>query len=289
MEKTLALLHVMRLSATEGLQIDRETKAYIHEHTAAFAKLSPEQVKAELFPLLCGENVLEILLEYPDVFSALLPELAPCVGFEQNNLYHQYSVYDHIAHAVASAPENDLTVRLALLFHDIGKPLCYTEDDRGGHFYGHAKISAELAQQRSEHWKIEDRLQNEVQELVLRHDAVIEATPKAVGRWLTRLGQNGFFRLLDVKRADTLAQVKQIHAERLAQLKELDAIAGDVLAEQKRFSTHDLAVNGRDLLALGIPEGVQIGSILQILFEEVSAGLLDNGNAQLLSRANDLR
>lgn len=153
----LELLHTLRLAATEGRRIDRETEMSLHEYAAAFTKLSPAQITAELFPLLCGKNVLEVLLGYPDVFSAIFPELAPCVGFEQNSPYHKYTVYGHIAHAVASAPEGDVTVRLALLFHDIGKPLCYTEDDRGGHFYGHAKISAELARRRWNAWNFPRR------------------------------------------------------------------------------------------------------------------------------------
>ena len=284
----LALLHTLRIAATEGRRFDRETEAYIHENAVAFEKLSPKQITAELLPLLCGKNVLEVLLDYPDVFSAFLPELSPCVGFAQNNPYHKYTVYDHIAHAVASAPEGDATVRLALLFHDIGKPLCYTEDDRGGHFYGHAKISAELAGRVLERLELPTQLKADVLELVQYHDTILEATPKVVRRWLNRLGRERFFRLLEVKRADTLAQVEHIQTERLAQLQELKVLAETVLAEQERFSMKDLAVNGRDLLGLGVPEGEQVGTILRTLFEEVSAGALENETTGLLRRAAEL-
>lgn len=288
MEATLALLHTLRLAATEQQKIDRETAAYIHAHASAFAKLSPEQVTAELFPLLCGNDVLEVLLDYPDVISALLPELAPCVGFGQNNPYHQYMVYDHIAHGVAAAPGEDLTVRLALLFHDIGKPLCYTEDARGGHFYGHAELSAQLAAEAMERLQITGELKDDVLELVLRHDTVIEATPKSVRRWLSKLGPIGFFRFLEVKWADTLAQAEHIQGERLEKLRELKTMADTLLAEEKQFSMKDLVVNGRDLLALGIPEGEQVGRILQTLFAEVTAGTLENEASNLLRRAKEL-
>lgn len=285
----LELLHTLRLAATEGRRIDREAEIYLHAHAAAFAKLSPEQITAELFPLLCGKNVLEVLLDYPDVFSAILPELAPCVGLEQNSPYHKYTVYDHIVHAVAAAPESDLTVRLALLFHDVGKPLCYTEDDRGGHFYGHAKISAEFARQAMERLELSAPLKTDVLALVQYHDTVLDAKPKAVRRWLNRLGRENFSRLLAVKRADTLAQAEQIHAERLEQLRELETIAEAILAEQESFSMKDLVVNGRDLLALGVPEGERVGAILRILFEEVSAGALENEKVELLRRARELQ
>ena len=76
----------------------------------------------------------------------IIPELAPCIGFAQNNRFHQYTVYEHIAHAVASYHGGDTSVNMALLLHDIGKPLCYTEDENGGHFYGHAVLSRDIAE-----------------------------------------------------------------------------------------------------------------------------------------------
>lgn len=288
MAETFTLLHTLRLAAVDGQRIDQETAACIHAHAAAFVELSPEQVTADLFPLLCGDNVLEILLDYPDVFSSLLPELALCVGFSQNNPYHRYTVYDHMAHAVAASPE-DLMVRLALLFHDIGKPLCYTEDERGGHFYGHAKISAELAQQAMERLTLSTQLKTGILELVRYHDAVIEPTPKTARRWLNKLGADAFFRLLEVNRADTLAQVEHIRKGRLERLQELEIVAKKLLEEDRRFSMKDLAVNGRSLLALGVPEGEEVGRILRRLFDEVTAGTLQNEKTVLLRRAKELK
>lgn len=132
-------------------------------------------------------------------------------------------------------------------------------------------------------------LKTDVLALVQYHDTVLDAKPKAVRRWLNRLGRENFSRLLAVKRADTLAQAEQIHAERLEQLRELETIAEAILAEQESFSMKDLVVNGRDLLALGVPEGERVGAILRILFEEVSAGALENEKVELLRRARELQ
>ena len=63
---------------------------------------------------------------------------------EQKNIWHVYDVYEHILHVIDGVP-NNITLRLAALFHDIGKPFVYKEDENGvGHFYGHWNKSKEI-------------------------------------------------------------------------------------------------------------------------------------------------
>ena len=77
----------------------------------------------------------------------MLPELTPTVGFAQHNVHHCYDVYTHTAVAVDHVPP-EVTLRLAALFHDLGKPATFSMGEDGqGHFYGHPKVSAALAEQ----------------------------------------------------------------------------------------------------------------------------------------------
>lgn len=191
-EDALRILRALRFASVYGFQIDGKTEEAIRNLAPNLSNISPERINAELCKLLCGRGVLDVLLNYPDVITAIIPELGPCVGFEQNNPYHQYNVYDHISHAVANYDGSDVSIKIALLLHDVGKPQCYTEDKHGGHFYGHGIPSHDIA------GTVTKRLRFD-------HDAVIEPTPKTVRRWLNKIGEERFRQLLCVRMADIRA------------------------------------------------------------------------------------
>lgn len=284
-EDALRIMRALRFASTYSFRIDRDTDAAIHQLAPTLCRVSPERINAELCRLLCGPGVLDVLLNYSDVITAIIPEMAPCVGFEQNNPYHQYNVYDHIAHAVANYKGNDISIKVALLLHDIGKPQCYTEDARGGHFHGHGIPSRDLADAVTKRLRFDNKTRSEASELVLYHDAVIEPTPKTVRRWLNKIGKERFCQLLCVRMADIRAHAVSTQASRLARCSALGTLAEEVAAKEQCFSLKDMALNGKDILALGVPEGVQIGAILNALLEEVISGDLPNDHDSLVERA----
>ena len=138
-EDALRILRALRFASVYQFRIDGRTTESIHKNKHKLKHIAAERICSELCKMLKGKGILDVLLAFGDVFAFIIPELAPCVGFAQNNRFHQYTVYEHIARAVASYNGGDTSVNMALLLHDIGKPLCYTEDENGGHFYGHAK------------------------------------------------------------------------------------------------------------------------------------------------------
>ena len=183
-EDALRILRAMRFASVYGFSIRQDTKESIHRNKDKLSNIAYERIQTELIKILCGENVLPILLDFSDVISQIIPEIKPCVGFDQNNKYHQYTIYDHIAHAVSNYRGKDISVKVALLLHDTGKPLCYTEDHNGGHFHGHAVSGRDLAEVVLNRLKFDNKTKTEVLELVLYHDSVIEPTIKTVKRWL---------------------------------------------------------------------------------------------------------
>lgn len=275
-EDALRILRAMRFASTYGFSIQQQTAESIHRNKKRLDNIAYERIQTELIRMLHGSGILQILLDFSDVISTIIPELKPCVGFDQNNRYHQYDIYEHISHAVSNYTGDDAPVKIALLLHDIGKPLCYTEDEKGGHFYGHALPSRDLARVVLDRLRFDNKTKAEVLELVLYHDSVIEATPKTIRRWLAKIGEQRLRQLIAVKKADIAAHKIGTYEERLAKCDVLLSIVDEVIDKQQCFSIKNLSINGNYIIKLGIPEGVAVGRVLRTLLDMVIAGEIVN-------------
>lgn len=275
-EDGLRILRALRFAATYGFKIENETAAAIHRNKDLLGNISAERIQSELTRMLCGRGVLDVLLEYKDIMSVIVPELEPCIGFKQNNPYHIYTVYDHIAHAVANYIGNDISIKMALLLHDIGKPMCYTEDENGGHFYGHSVPSMDIAKDVIERLKFDNKTKEEVTTLVLHHDVDIHPGDRSVKRWLNKIGYSMFVKLMAVKFADIRSHSTVNQDERASAYHTVCAIAYRVVHEQQCFTIKQLAINGKDLIDIGFNEGPAIGKILRHLLNKVLDGDIEN-------------
>ena len=226
-------------------------------------------------------------MRYKSIFAFLIPEFYLSIGFKQNNPYHIYSVYDHIAHATANYAGKDLIVKLTLFLHDIGKPFCYTEDERGGHFHGHGVISRELAELILRRLRFDNHTIDTVLPLVLYHDSAIEPTPKVVRRWLSRLGEEQFFRLMEVRLADIRAHSPNNRMSRIKRCLALRRIARDILQNQPCLTLKDLAIDGYEVMKEAIPEGRLVGRCLQYALAQVIDGKVPNEKYALLKLVHD--
>ena len=287
-EDALRVLRALRFASVYGFGIEKNTSAAIHRNANLLRHISAERIREELCKLLFGKGVLDILLDYSDVLAVIIPELAPCIGFEQNNKYHQYTVYEHIAHAVASYRGDDVAIKVALLLHDIAKPQCYFENETGGHFTGHGVKSADVAKEVASRLKFDNKTRDAIVELVLYHDTSIPPTQKAVRHWLNKVGEDRFRQLLEVQTADTMAHVEAVHASRLAQREAIEQVLSEVLAANQCFALKDLAVNGNDIMKeFSLQEGRQVGEVLNHLLDMVIAGDVQNEKISLLSEARE--
>lgn len=286
-EDALRILRALRFAATLGFDIEDKTSEAIHYNVHLLKYIAEERKRDELMKLLGGNYTTKILLEYSDVIAEVIPEIQLCVGFNQNNRYHCYDVYEHMVHAV----ENGITPieKFALLIHDIGKPHCYTEDKKGGHFYGHPAISEEIAKDVVNHLKFDNDSKKAVLELVKYHDIEIPVTKKSVLKLLNRLGEERALQLMDIKLADILAHAPGTQDALIEKWKIFNRLLGEVLVEGNCFSRKNLAVNGNDIKALGVSEGPEIGRIIQTLMGEVMSEQLANEKEVLFNRANELK
>lgn len=284
-EDALRILRALRFSSVYGLTIEESTKAALLSCAPLLIEIAAERIQSELKRMLMGEYVGEVLTSLYAVLFPVLPELKAAQGFDQHSRYHHLDVLMHTLTAVRVA-EPDLTVRLAALLHDIGKPQCFSLDEKGeGHFYGHAGISESMAREILNRLRFEKKTVGDVCLLIRYHDTPIACTDQAVRRWLNRLGEPLLRRLLALKRADTLAHDCSLTDARLEELSDLQERIDRLLAQDACFSLRDLAVNGVDLLTLGIPEGKAVGDCLRWLLDEVMEQRLENTADTLLEAA----
>ena len=283
-EDALRIMRTLRFSSVLGFTVEERTAAALHRCAPLLRDIAAERLLSETDRLLCGAHVLPVLLAYPDVLGVFLPELLPCVGLDQRNRHHLYDVWEHTARSVAAIPPEPV-LRWAMLLHDVGKPACFTVDDQGvGHFYGHPKVSASLAEELCRRLRMDKRTAHEIVTLVQWHDRDIPRTERAIARAVHQLGEDTFRRLLAIKRADNLAQ-HPAYRGRLTELDRAEAILDALLAKQACFSLRDLAVDGRDMLALGL-RGPAVGHTLDALLAQVLDGALPNDRAALLAAAD---
>lgn len=281
-EDALRILRAVRFSSVLGFSVEAATAQAAHACRALLTQVSAERVAAELQKLLCGKHVRAVLLAYIDILGVPVPELLPMRSFAQHNIHHIYDVWEHTAAAVEAVPPEPV-LRLAALLHDIGKPGCFTLDAQNvGHFYGHAARSEEITQTVLRRLRLDNATRARVALLVREHDSLIEATPRAVRRALSRLTPPVFSQLLALKRADNLAQ-NPAYRSRQTEYDRLEALAGEILAQADCLTLRDLAVRGGDLLALGIPAGPAVGAALNRLLDAVLSGAVPNERAALLA------
>ena len=279
-EDALRILRGLRLAAQLEFTIHPDTAAAIRSHAPDLAHVAWERIWAEFSRLLCSPGAQEVLLSFPEVVCQIIPELARCVGFDQKNFHHRYDVYTHSVMALANTPPL-LPVRLAALLHDAGKPETFSLDERGvGHFYGHSKHSARLADTALRRLRLPNDLREQVLTLIERHDLPVEAERKWVGRWLARLGEDTFSLLLHLKRGDRAACADPTPPSP-DPFEVAESLALELLDEHACLSLKDLAVDGRDCLSAGL-RGKEIGQTLQRLLDAVSEGVIPNERSTLL-------
>ncbi len=284
-EDALRILRAIRFASRLGLEIDRATHEAMLDRRSLLQRISVERIMDELGKILLTDLGWDYLRKYRDILIEILPEIRPCVDFAQHNPWHCYDVFDHILISVGKAPM-DLTMRMAMLLHDIGKPAAASTDEAGiDHFYGHPGISAEMAESILSRLHCSNQLTHDVTELVRYHDVEVSPSARTLRRLLNMLGEEQLKRLIQVKRADTAAQSEMARERKFGELDQSEELLNQILAQQQAFSLKDLAITGKDLLDQGIAPGPELGARLQRALDAVIDGIAENEREALLEIA----
>ena len=281
-EDALRILRALRFAAVYGFEIEEETAQAMQRLKSLLTGISAERIASEFSRLLTGKTAAGILRRYADVLGVVIPELLPMIGLEQRTSYHHLDVWEHTLAALdAVKPEKQL--RLAVLFHDIGKPNAFTVDESGtGHFYHHAAVSAEMTSKILRRLRFDRDTIVQVRDLVLHHGDEIACSARAVKRWMGRIGLEMLRNLLEVKRADAAGQPEWVQSERFPMYDTIERMMEQILEEGSCFSVRNLQLDGKDLLKAGVQEGPEIGNALRSLTDAVIDGKVKNEKEALL-------
>jgi poly(A) polymerase/tRNA nucleotidyltransferase (CCA-adding enzyme) len=215
------------------------------------------------------------------------PELEACYGVKQNQ-YHKYDVYHHLIYSCDAAVKR-LDIRLAALMHDIGKPVCKKKIQDGDWvFYNHEIVSTDIAYQTLKRWDVEWPLVRKVTLLIRYHmfHYQDEWSDSAVRRLIRKVGEDNLEDLFLLRVADR--EGNGYRSGEPAKITDLRGHIKKILDEEKRFKVTDLKISGKDLMALGMKPGPQMGELLKTLFEKVDAGEIPNEREVLLKEAEKL-
>ncbi|MDD5966260.1 MAG: CCA tRNA nucleotidyltransferase [Blautia sp.] len=289
-EDALRILRAVRFAAQLGFSIEERTQEAIGILAGNLEHISAERIQAELVKLAVSPHPEELYTAYETgITRVILPELDVTMETEQKNPHHCHTVGAHLIESMRMI-EPDKVLRLAMLLHDIGKPVVRsTGEDGVDHFFGHADVSAQMAHDILKRLKFDNDTLYTVEKLIAYHDYRPEISERAVRRFLNKTGKELFPLILKVQRADIAAQSDYQRAEKEERLKEVELLAEKIFEENQCFSLKDLAVSGRDLIDDGMEPGKQLGEVLSELLGEVLRDPAHNTKEYLLEYSRTLR
>ncbi len=289
-EDALRMLRAIRFSAQLGFYVEEDTKAAIGKLAPTIAKVSAERIRVEFEKLLLSDHPEEMRLCYETGLSAVfLPEWDAMVKTEQNSIYHYLSVAEHTLAVVKEVPKEKV-LRLSAFFHDVAKPVCLTVGKDGkDHFYQHPEVGAELTKQILRRLKYDNDTIRKVCHLVRWHDTYPKLTETRVRRFLSDLGIAYYEALLYLQKADVKAHAKDAYEERRQYLVEYQKICENIIERGDCLSIKELAVDGKDLIQEGVPQGKELGKYLEALLKLVLSNPEKNTKDCLLMEIRKMR
>ena len=287
-EDALRIMRAVRFAGQLGFSIEEKTKQAASKLSGNLEKISAERIETEIRKLLLSNHPELLRTAYElGITEVVLPEFDAIMQTEQNTPHHFTNVGEHTLKALEFIPANKV-LRYTMLLHDMGKPKMKTTDENGrDHFKGHGEESERIANEVLHRLKMDNDTIKKVTKLVKWHDVRTQPTPKAVRKAMNKLGEELYPLLLQVQYADTMAQSTYQREEKLERIHKVKVIYEQIIEEKQCFSIRNLAVNGKDLIAIGVTQGKQIGEILNILLEDVLEEPSHNTKEYLLELAKN--
>lgn len=288
-EDALRMMRAVRFVAQLGFDIEAETKDSIKRLAPTLDKISAERICDELLKLICTDRPETMTLLYElGLSKVFFPEWDEMMETPQNTRHHSYMVGEHTIH-VMNEVRPEKVMRLAALFHDIGKPVCRRTDAKGAdHFVGHPHIGAKMAKTVMKRLKLDNDTIGYVQRLVKFHDDRPSLSKRNVRRCINRMGEDLFPDIFELRRADIMGQSEYKRQEKLAEIELFKKYYDEIMADNECVSLKDLCINGQDIMEIGVPAGPGIGSLLKEALEMVIADPQNNNRKTLLGYVKKL-
>ena len=271
-EDGLRMLRMVRFATVLDFDYDPATYDAVRKQGHLLQYISKERIQVELNKILLAAHPARGLedLYTLGMYPYIIPMMCHTVGFAQRGGHHFLDVFEHSLLAVGViAPE--LVLRLTMLLHDIGKPFVWDSSESLSYdrFDDHAAVSAKLAGKILRDLKYDNATRKDVVELIAHHNDILLPDPVNVRRALARLGEVQTRRLVQVKVADLIAHdMGARRAEIVALFADISATIDAVVARGDCTSVKQLAIGGKDMMALGL-SGRAIGQMLNAALELV--------------------
>lgn len=290
-EDALRMMRAIRFAAQLGFTIEPKTFAAIQKNVSLIQKISWERIRDELFKILSSHYPADgyLLLRNSGLAQEILPEAEKMFGVEQKSLgrHHLDDVGTHAIKSLKASQSKDPIVNLAILLHDVGKPIVAGRDEKGIiTFYNHEVAGSGIIRRIARRLRLPKKDRDRLITFVRRHQFTVDErqTDKAIRRFIRNVGQENLIDILEVRRADRVGGGARETSWRLERFKKK-------LAEVQKqpFSVADLKVNGHDVMkTLGIQSGPLVGRVLNQLFEEVEEDKRKNKKSLLLKRIKEI-
>ena len=266
--------------------IEDKTRDAIRANVSCFEYAEKGKLFSELSRIVMGKYAARVLEQYSDILKFLLPEIEPCIGFDQHSVHHDFDVWTHICKSVGYAvPE--LPVRFAMLFHDLGKPDCCAIDSRGrGHFKGHGERGRLIAERIMRRLEFPAALSEEISWLVFYHDKEIPESRADLKRLLDALGAEDLRKLIQCEIADSRAKKLDTETPDVQRLRAAAAALREILDSGECYNIRQLAITQRELMERRLVTNEQEAEqLINALFDMVLDKPSFNNKLMLLDMA----
>lgn len=282
-EDALRMMRAIRFAAQLGYAIEENTSLAIRELASTLSNISAERIQTELVKLLVSDHPDWFRKAYElGMTKVFMPEFDALMDCHQNNPHHIYNVGEHVLHSLQHVPA-DKVLRLTMLLHDIAKPVTHTTDEAGiSHFYGHNAIGKDISKKILKRLKFDNDTIGKVSLLVGCHDDKLLTNHATLRKYISGLSPEMFALLLEVKRADMMAQSTYKRQEKEEELRIVKEAYEAIIESKNCLSLKELAVTGSDLINLGMKPSRELGEQLALLLNHVLEHPEDNQKEILL-------
>ncbi len=271
-EDALRILRAVRFAAQLDFEIEAKTRQAIREKAEFLRDISAERIQVELTKLITSDHPERIIDAYElGITAIVLPEFDTMMETPQHTVYHKYDVGRHTV-AVMQNIDATPVLRWAALLHDSAKPECRTTDEQGvDHFYGHPKAGKAIARRVLRRMKLDNDTIQRVERLVEWHDFGLDGTvtKKTLRRALNQMGPDLFDDYAKLRRADMLGQSDYMQEKKQQDYRHLLEMYREIREAQECLLIRDLKLDGKDLIAMGVQPGPDMGKILNDLLQQV--------------------
>jgi polynucleotide adenylyltransferase/metal dependent phosphohydrolase len=281
-EDVLRSLRAVRFATSLDFNIEENLKSAIRKHAASIDAISKERVQVEINKILLADNQKMGIKILDDVglLPYIFPEVYKTKGFNQHSSFHVDDLYNHTLSVLEKTPPI-LEVRMAALYHDVGKVDTFFLDENGeGRFFGHQNLSEELLIKRLKTLKYSNKFIENTSVLVKRHmDNTNTYTKKSIRKLLRNIGEENLLNLFKLQRADVLSTKYADDSNIDLGIKLLEEIKNDNVPTNKS----QIKINGNDLKKLGFKEGKELGQTLKIIENLVYEEKLNNDKKEIIN------